>query len=105
MKVPEGKTITLTFVSHPTKSLKMRWWGRLTFPGGAGADALLPVAVTDGEERPVKAGTLDLFGAHIKIRNGRGALASADFIKGKHDAAIWLHRRGMLPIPGGLTFA
>ena len=34
-----------------------------------------------------------------------GALAYADFIKGKHDRAIWLHRRGMLPIPGGLTFA
>ena len=92
-------------MSHPTKSLKMRWCGYVTFPDGAVAGDELPIEVKDGEKNPVKAGTLELFGASIAIVDGKGSLKYEDFIKGKHETGIWLYRRGFLPIPGGLTFA
>jgi len=105
MKVPEGKTITLTLVSHQIKDKKMRWAVNLTFPGGAGADAVLPISVEDGEGEPVKSAVFEFAGKAIPIKDGAGVLAYADFIKGKHEKAIWLKRRGMDPVPGALTFA
>ena len=105
MKVPEGKTITLTLVSHQVKDKKMRWAVNLTFPGGAGEGAVLPISVEDGEGKPVKSAVFEFAGKAIPIKDGVGELAYADFIKGKHEKAIWLKRRGMDPVPGALTFA
>ena len=105
MKVPDGKTITITFVSHQVKDHKMRWAANVTFPAGAGPDAALPVHVEDGEGAPVESGALELAGRCVKIAGGEGELAYADFVAGKHETAIWLRRPGIEPVPGSLTFA
>jgi len=105
MKVPEGKTITLTFVSHQMKDRKMRWAVNLTLPGGADKGTILPISVEDGEGVPVKSAVFEFAGKAIQIKDGAGELAYSDFIKGKHEKAIWLKRRGMDPVPGALTFA
>lgn len=105
MRTPDGKTIAFTFFSHPTKSLKMRWTMQIEFPPGIGADAMLRLEIKDGEETPVATGTMEFAGRMIKVKNGEAELAYSDFVKGKHDKGVWLHRRGMPPIPGGLTFA
>ena len=104
MKTPEGKTITLTFVSHQLKDSKMRWAVNVTFAGGLGPDGMLPVA-EDGEGSPVEDGVFELAGCRIRIKKGAGEMSYADFIRGKHETAIWLKRPGMEPVPGALTFA
>lgn len=105
MKAPEGKTIILTFVSHQLKDLKMRWAANVVFPGSAEEGDDLPVKVEDGTGEKVVDGVFEFAGQAIKITNGEGLLAYADFIKGKHETAIWLKRPGMDPVPGSLTFA
>ena len=105
MKVPAGKTIVFTIVSHPTNDRSLRWSANVTFPGGSGPDAVLPVAVEDAAGNPINAAVLEFAGQDIAIRYGSGELRYADFIKGKHEKAIWLRRRGVNPGPGSLTFA
>jgi len=105
MKVPVGKTITLTFVSHPVKDVKARWWAYLTFPAEAADGDVLSVKVVDGEMVPVAEGVFECFGSKVAISDGHGALACGDFIKGKHEKGLWLHRKDAEPVPGGLTFA
>ena len=105
MKTPEDKTVVFSLFSHPMKDLKLRWKARLTFPAGADGDSLAELEITDGEERPIKAGVFEFAGARIKVTEGEGRLRCADFVRGKHESAIWLHRRGKVSIPGALTFA
>ena len=104
MKTPEGKEITFTFGSHPTKDLKMRWEAKLAFPPGAVADTKLTLTIVDGEGAPVAKGVFEFAGMKIRIADGSAQISYRDFIKGKHETALWLHRDGMMPIPGGLTF-
>jgi hypothetical protein len=105
MKTPEDKSVTMTFVSHQVRDRKLRWAMNLTFPSGISGGDMLPVEVEDGEGTPVKSAVLEFAGKTIKIKDGRGELAYADFVKGKHEKAIWLKRSGMEPMPGALTFA
>lgn len=105
MKTPADKTVVFTYVSHPTKSLKMRWQATLTFPAGADAKTELPLTFEDGEGEPVASGQFEFAGRMIDVKSGKGSLSYADFVKGKHETAVWLHRKGMEPIPGSLTFA
>ena len=39
-----------------------------------------------------------------KVRAGKGRLRCGDFVRGKHEPGIWLHRKGQPPVPGALTF-
>ena len=105
MNTPPEKTITMTFVSHQVRDKKLRWAMNLTFPAGIGEDGFLDIQVEDGEGVPVKSATLEFAGKSIKIKDGCAKLAYSEFIKGKHEKALWLKRRGMEPIPGALTFA
>lgn len=105
MKTPEGKTVTFTFVSHPVKDVKARWAVNLTFPPGADAGALLPLAAEDGEGAPVESAVFEFAGAETAVKDGKGFLRYADFVRGRHEKAIWLKRPGMDPVPGSLTFA
>jgi len=104
MKTPADKRITLTFYSHPMKDLKLRWKALLVFEPGS--DDATPAAITiaDGEGAPIKSGTFEFAGVLTKIADGRGTLLCGDFVKGKHETAIWLHRKGCVPVPGALTF-
>ena len=104
MKTPADKTVTFTYSSHPTKDMSWRWTAKLTFPAGATAETELPLDVVDGDNEPVD-GSFEFAGKKIPVRDGKAAIAYADFIAGKHETAIWLHRKGIEPIPGSLTFA
>ncbi len=105
MKTPDGKTITFTFVSAQLKDPEKRWAVNVTFPPGAGPDALLAVAAEDGLGRPVAEGVFEFAGRLVKITGGTGSLAYADFVRGKHETGLWLRRPGLDPVPGALTFA
>ena len=104
MQTPVDKKITLTLYSHPMKDLKMRWKATVTFAPGSTDASLADVAMADGEGAPVASGTFEFAGREIAIRDGRGTFACGDFVKGKHEPAIWLYRKGLLPVPGALTF-
>lgn len=105
MRTPSDKTISFTFGSHPAKDLSLRWTAVLTFPAGAGAETVLPISLVDGRQEPIKAATFEFAGQKLVVRDGHAELTYGDFIKGKHEVALWLYRDGMMPIPGGLTFA
>jgi len=105
MRTPADKTITFTFGSHPMKDPKQRWSARVTFPAGADEATALPIALVDGDENPVADGMFEFAGQNVVIKDGQGSISYADFIRGKHETSLWLHRRGMPPVPGGLTFA
>ena len=104
MKTPADKKITLTLYSHPTKDLKMRWKAQLVFEPGSTDDTPASLTMVDGEGTPVADGVFDFAGCATKIKDGAGAIRCGDFVKGKHEPGIWLHRKGMPPIPGALTF-
>ena len=105
MKAPAGKTVAMTFVSHPVKDARARWAATLSFPADADASAALPVCAEDGLGAPVASGVLELAGAKIAITDGKGALPYADFARGLAETGIWLSRPGLAPVPGSLTFA
>lgn len=105
MKTPDEKTIVFTFKSHPLKNPALCWEARVTFPPGAGAETPLPIAVTDGAGSPVAAGVFEFAGRELPVKDGRAEISYGDFIAGKHATALWLHRPGQEPLPGGLTFA
>lgn len=104
MKTPSDKAIAFTLVSQMTAEAERRWMARITFPPGAGGDTVLPVEVFDGNDAPVAEGTLEFAGQRLQVRNGAAAIRYADFVAGVHSVPIWLHRGGMPPVPGGLTF-
>ena len=104
MTTPKDKTITFTFYSHPMKDLKMRWKALLVFAAGSTDDSFANLTVNDGEGAPVKSGIFEFAGVSTKVRNGKGRLLCGDFVKGKHESAIWLYRKGCPPVPGALTF-
>lgn len=103
MKTPD-RQIVFAFASHPTKDPKLRWQTFLTFPPGAGPETILPMTFADGEGTPVAEGSFEFAGRRIPVADGRGSMTYAEFVAGKHAVPIWLHRPGMEPIPGGLTF-
>jgi len=103
MFTPPDKTIAFTFVSHPTKSIQLRWTAVLTFPAGATRETILPIRITDGEGLPVE-GMFEFAAQKLKVTAGSTSISYADFIAGKHSVPLWLHRKGLPAIPGGLTF-
>ena len=104
MKTPSDKTIAFTLVSQMTAEAERRWMARLTFPPGSDGETVLPVEVLDGNDTPVAEGTLEFAGQRLQVRNGTASIRYADFVKGKHEVPLWLHRKGMRPVPGVATF-
>ena len=104
MKTPADKKITFTLYSHPMKDLRMRWKAQLVFEPGSTDASMATLSIADGEGTPVKAGTFEFAGQKIAVRDGIGLLPCGDFVKGKHEPAIWLYRKGVVPVPGALTF-
>ena len=105
MKTPPDKTVAFTFISHRTEKSEQRWIAHMTFPPGADGSTMLPIEIIDGNDEPVGSGTFEFAGCSLEVRDGMASISYADFVKGKHSVPIWLHRRGMPPVPGGLTFA
>ena len=104
MKTPEDKCITLTLYSHPMKDLKMRWKALVVFEPASTDDSSASVTMADGEGTPIASATFEFAGCRIAVKDGRGTMRCGDFVKGKHESAIWLYRKGMAPVPGAVTF-
>ena len=105
MKSPADKTIAFRFASHPMKKLSHRWQAELIFPPGSVAETVLNINITDGEGKPVECALFEFAGQKLEVVNGRSSIVYSDFIKGKPSVPLWLHRSGIEPVPGGLTFA
>jgi hypothetical protein len=79
---------------------------KLTFPGGSGEDSILPIEIVQGDGSPVPDAIFEFAGRRLAVRDGKARISFADFVRGKHESALWLHRKDFAsPIPGGLTFA
>ena len=104
MKTPPDKTIAFTIVSQRAEKAELRWMAHMTFPPGSDGETMLPIEVLGGNDKPVEDGTLEFAGQRLKVKNGAASMRYADFVAGVHSIPIWLHRSGMPPVPGGLTF-
>ena len=104
MKTPVDKKITLTIYSHPMKDLKRRWKALVVFAPGSTDASPAAVTMVDGEGTPVEKATFEFAGCQISITDGAGTVRCGDFVKGKHEPAIWVYRDGYAPVPGALTF-
>ena len=104
MRTPQEKKIIFTLVSHLAKNRKTCWFASVVFSPGATAETCFPIIVKNGEDELVSEGVLEFAGQMLNITEGAASIRYCDFIKGKHETALWLHRDGMMPIPGGLTF-
>ena len=104
MKTPDDKRIILTYHSLPSKNAAVRWKARLTFEPGSTDDDVAEMEVFDGEGGNVPAGVLEFAGLRLKVKDGRTSIRCGDFVKGKHEPSIWLHRKGFPSSPGVVTF-
>lgn len=104
MRTPIDKRVIFTLYSHPVKEANLRWKAHLTFEPASTDDTDAVLEIIDGVGEPIHEGTFQFAGSSIVIANGRGLLPCRSFVSGKHDGAIWLHRKGLPPIPGALTF-
>lgn len=105
MKAPADRAIAFTFKSHPMRDPAACWTARLVFPAGAVAATRLAIQFVDGNGAPVPTGVFEFAGQRLAVRDGAATISYADFVKGKHESSLWLHRPGQPPVPGGLTFA
>lgn len=104
MKTPADKRIVFTLYSHPMKEAKARWKAHLVFEPDSTDESDAVLDIVDGEGTPIDEATFEFAGASIAISRGSGRLSCAQFVKGKHEGGIWLHRKGEAPVPGALTF-
>lgn len=84
--------------------MKQRWKARLTFEPGSTENSESLLEIADGEGLMIPEGVFVFAGQVIAVKDGVGRLSCRQFVVGKHDGAIWLHRKGTPPIPGALTF-
>ena len=103
MKSPD-KTLFFFYRSIPKELNEDIWIVRITLPPNAGADTLMSVSATDGNEIPLDEATFELSGCRIAIKAGQGTLPYGDFVKGMNETSVWMFRPGRTPVPGGLTF-
>lgn len=105
MKIPEGKTITLTFLSTNRKEKERRWAVNVVLSGGASSGGIFKVKAEDAEGNKIPEAVFEFAGTLVDIKDGVGGISYDDFIKGKHEKGVWLKRPGVEPVPGLLTFA
>ena len=92
-------------MSPPANDRRECWQAVVEFPAGSSADSVLPIRVLDGDGAPVKEGTMVFAGCRLKVVDGATSIVYADFVRGKHDPALWLRRKGLPDKPAYLTFA
>ena len=105
MTSPPDKTIAFTYMALPLVPHTHRWTAKVTFPPGSTAECDLPVEVKDAAGKPLASGTLEIAGRRLRVRDGQASIRFADFVAGKHESKLFLHRRGCAPAAGDLTFA
>jgi hypothetical protein len=105
MKIPEGKTMTLTFLSTNRKEKEKRWAVNVVLSGGASSGDVFKVKAEDAGGNKIPEAVFEFARTLIDIKDGIGGISYDDFIKGKHEKGVWLKRPGVEPVPGLLTFA
>jgi hypothetical protein len=105
VKSPADKTVVFTFCSHPMKDPRRGWRATVVFAPGSTAGSVLPITVTDGAGEAVPSGVFEFAGCRLEVAGGSASITYGEFIAGKHSVPLWLHRPGIEPVPGGLTFA
>ena len=104
MKTPPDKTVILTYYSHPMKQIGMRWKAKLEFAPGSTDSTPAVFTIADGEGSPVPEAEFEFAGRVLAVKAGRAEIPCGDFVRGVHERGLWLHRKGMPPVPGALTF-
>ena len=104
MKTPDDKRIILTYHSLPSKNAALRWKARLVFEPGSTDEDVAEMEVFDGAGGSVEYGILEFAGQRLEVKGGRTSITCGDFVKGKHEPAIWLHRKEHPSSPGVVTF-
>lgn len=104
MKSPLDKHIAIVFHSLQTKRKEMWWRAVLHFPPGSDENTNLEITMEDGNGKSVDYAVFAFAGKRLVVKNGKTSISYADFIRGKHEKALWVYRRAMPPIPGALTF-
>ena len=99
MKTPPDKRIAFTFRSHPTKDESLRWRATIVFPPGA-----VDITIVDDEGNRIKSAVFVFAGKELSVVDGSASMTFAEFVAGKHSVPIWLHRKGLRPVPGVPTF-
>ena len=74
------------------------------FPPGAVAETPLDITIVDDEGNRIKSAVFEFAGKELPVVDGAAAMTFAEFVAGKHSVPIWLHRKGLRPVPGVLTF-
>ena len=104
MKTPDDKRIVLNYHSLPSKNAAFRWKAVLTFEPGSGDGDVAAIDVFDGDGGKVESGVLEFAGCRLNVKDGKTSISCGDFVKGKHDPSLWLHRKGRPSSPGVVTF-
>ena len=104
MKTPDDKRIIFTYHSLPSKNAALRWKARLVFEPGSTDEDVAEMEVFDGDGNKVASGILEFAGQRLKVKDGKTSISCGDFVKGKHEPSIWLHRAGHPSSPGVVTF-
>lgn len=105
MYTPKDKKVIFTFVSPIAEDKKSCWMASVIFTPGADENAIFDIIVKDGEDNLIPKAIFEFAGCALEVESGAARISYRDFIKGKHEKAIWLHRPGYNATPGLLTFA
>ena len=104
MKTPPDKRIVMTLYSAQVADPSLRWKAKVVFEPGSTDDSPVVISVTTREGEPIKEGVLEFLDRRLPVKDGRTEVTCRDFIAGKHARAVWLHRKGLQSVDGGLTF-
>ena len=96
----DDEPLTLVFLSIETGA--EFWIARLVLPPSPVASAMLPLEVKreGGEEAK---GVFHLCGKAVPLKEGRGEISYADFVKGLADRAVRLETQEGVSLPGTLV--
>ena len=104
MRTPPDKQIIFNFHSLPSKDKSRKWKASIVFAPGSSDESSAAVRVEDGTGEPIAEGTLEISGLYLKVLNGVSTVNCGEFVHGRHEPAVWLHRKGRASSPGVLTF-
>ena len=104
MRTPPDKRIVMTLYSAQVADPSLRWKAKVVFEPGSTDDSPVVINVMTREEEPIPEGVLEFLGRRLPVKDGRTEVTCRDFIAGKHARAVWLHRKGLQSVDGGLTF-
>ena len=104
MKTPPDKRIVMTLYSAQVADPSLRWKAKVAFEPGSTDDSPVVISVTTREGERIKEGVLEFLDRRLPVKDGRTEVTCRDFIAGKHARAVWLHRKGLQSVDGGLTF-